>query len=405
MAMQQEWANKDYYGDLGVSSSASAADIKKAYRKLARENHPDSNPGNKAAEEKFKRVAEAYDVVGDEEKRKEYDQFKSMIGSGGFGGFGGRFGGGGGAGFPGGFRTTTQTDFDATDFDDLFGGGAGGQAGDGGLGDILGGFFNRGSSAGRSARPSRGADVETEITLDFREAAKGTTFPVELTGEAPCTTCHGSGSRTGKTHACEVCAGSGFIRESSGAFGMARPCTNCGGSGEIIEDPCQTCDGTGTVRRTRSITVRIPAGVVDGQKVRLAGQGEAGPNGTPSGDLFVHVQVRPDPVFTRSGDDLEITVPVSFGELALGGTVTVPTLDKAVKVKVPAGTPNGRTLRVKGRGIERKSGAAGDLLVTVEVTVPSDGSLDANAMSALRTYAQAEKDSGFNPRAGWAGAR
>lgn len=399
MAMQQEWANKDYYGDLGVSSSASAADIKKAYRKLARENHPDSNPGNTAAEEKFKRVAEAYDVVGDEDKRKEYDQFKSMVGSGGFGS---RFPGGG-SGFPGGFRTTSTQDFDVDDLSDIFGTGAG-QAGDGGLGDFLGGFFNRGGGAGRSARPSRGADVETEITIDFREAAKGTTFPVELTGEAPCTTCHGSGSKSGRTHTCEVCSGSGYIRENSGAFGMARPCTNCGGTGEVIEDPCPTCDGTGTVRRTRSITVRIPAGVEDGQKVRLAGQGEAGPNGTPSGDLFVTVRVRDDAVFTRSGDDLEVTVPVAFSELALGGTITVPTLDKPVKVKVPGGTPNGRTLRVKGRGVERKSGA-GDLLVTVEVAVPKSGDLDAGAMSALRTYAQAEKDSGFNPRAGWAGAQ
>ena len=183
---------------------------------------------------------------------------------------------------------------------------------------------------------------------------------------------------------------------------MARPCPECQGTGEIIEDPCTTCRGTGTVRRARTITVRIPAGVVDGQKVRLAGQGEAGPNGTPAGDLFVSVHVRDDKVFTRSGDDLEVTVPVSFGELALGGTVTVPTLEKRVRVKIPAGTPNGRTLRVKGRGVPKKSGKAGDLLVTVEVKVPDD--LDAAATSALRTYHQAERDSGFDPRAGWAGA-
>ena len=187
----------------------------------------------------------------------------------------------------------------------------------------------------------------------------------------------------------------------SGAFGMARPCTNCGGTGEVIEDPCPTCGGTGTVRRTRSITVRIPAGVTDGQKVRLAGQGEAGPNGTPAGDLFVTVHVRDDDTFTRSDDDLEVTVPVSFAEAALGATVAVPTLDNPVKVKVPAGTPNGRTLRVRGRGIPKKSGAAGDLLVTVEVQVPKD--LDPSATSALRAYAQAEKDSGFDPRAGFAG--
>ena len=395
MAMQQEWAGKDYYGDLGVSSSASAADIKKAYRKLARENHPDSHPGDKAAEEKFKRVAEAYDVLGDEARRKEYDQFKSMMGAGRFGG--------GGTGFPGGFRTT-QTDFsDYSGFSDIFGNAGAGQAGDGGIGDLFGGLFNRGGGAGRNARPSRGADVETEITLDFREAAKGTTFPVELTGDAPCTTCHGSGSKDGKTHRCSHCSGSGYIRENNGAFGMARPCPECQGTGEIIEDPCTTCRGTGTVRRARTITVRIPAGVVDGQKVRLAGQGEAGPNGTPAGDLFVSVHVRDDKVFTRSGDDLEVTVPVSFGELALGGTVTVPTLEKRVRVKIPAGTPNGRTLRVKGRGVPKKSGKAGDLLVTVEVKVPDD--LDAAATSALRTYHQAERDSGFDPRAGWAGAQ
>ena len=215
MAMQQEWAGKDYYGDLGVSSSASAADIKKAYRKLARENHPDSHPGDKAAEEKFKRVAEAYDVLGDEHRRKEYDQFKSMMGAGRFGG--------GGTGFPGGFRTT-QTDFsDYSGFSDIFGNAGAGQAGDGGIGDLFGGLFNRGGGAGRNARPSRGADVETEITLDFREAAKGTTFPVELTGDAPCTTCHGSGSKDGKTHRCSHCSGSGYIRENNGAFGMARP--------------------------------------------------------------------------------------------------------------------------------------------------------------------------------------
>lgn len=403
MAMQQEWANKDYYGDLGLSSSASAAEIKKAYRKLARENHPDSHPGDKQAEERFKKVAEAYDVLGDETKRKEYDEFKSMMNSGGFM----RFGGKGGSGFPGGFRTTTTTsDFGTGGFSDAgFGqsfGQGGGFSAEGGLGDIFGGLFNRGGGTSRGARPTRGADVETQITLDFREAVKGTTIPVELTGEAPCTDCHGSGSATGKTTTCPDCGGSGFVSEQKGAFGMSRPCTRCGGTGQIIEDPCQTCSGSGTVRRTRSITVRIPAGVIDGQKVRLAGQGEAGPNGTPAGDLFVNVTVTPDKVFTRNGDDLEVTVPVSFAELALGGAVTVPTLDNPVKVKVPAGTPNGRTLRVKGRGVPRKSGTAGDLMVTVEVEVPKN--LDATATSALRTYAQAEKDSGFNPRSGWSGS-
>jgi len=180
-----------------------------------------------------------------------------------------------------------------------------------------------------------------------------------------------------------VCNGSGFTSENRGAFGFSAPCTNCAGTGQFIADPCTTCHGSGTVRRTRSLTVRIPAGVIDGQKVRLAGQGEAGPQGKPAGDLFVTVHVRDDAVFTRSGDDLEVTVPVSFTELALGDTITVPTLDAPVRVKVPAGTPNGRTLRVRGRGVPKN--------------------LDAAATSALREYAQAEKDSGYNPRAGWAG--
>ncbi|NWO15285.1 MAG: molecular chaperone DnaJ [Corynebacterium sp.] len=390
MSAKPEWADKDYYADLGVSSSASADEIKRTYRKLARENHPDTNPDNPEALERFKRAAEAYDTLSDPDERKEYDNFRKMVRSGGFGRSGG-------AGFPGGFRST-QEDFDLSD---IFGGRASGQGDSGGFGDIFGGVFNRGGGGGRAARPSRGADVETEVTLEFREAAKGTTIPLQLSGEAPCTTCHGSGSKSGKTTTCSNCGGTGFASENRGAFAFSSPCTVCGGSGRAVTDPCDDCKGQGTVHRTRSITVRIPAGVIDGQKVRLAGQGEAGPNGTPSGDLFVKVKVEPDKVFTREGDDLHITVPVSFAELTLGDTINVPTLDAPVRVKVPAGTPDGRTLRVRGRGVPKRGGTAGDLMVTVQVKVPSN--LDAAASSALRTYAQAEKESGFNPRAGWAG--
>lgn len=388
-----EWANKDYYADLGVSKNASADDIKKAYRKLARENHPDKNPGDKVAEDRFKKAAEAYDVVGDEAKRKEYDDLKKLLASGGIrGGFGS-----GGAGFPGGFRSTQG--FDASD---LFGGAGqgGGFSADSGLGDIFGGIFNRGGSPRQSARPTRGADVETDITLEFREAAKGTTIPVELTGEAPCNTCHGSGSASGQPSKCGQCNGSGFTSENKGAFGFSAPCTNCGGTGEVITDPCADCRGRGTVRRTRSITVRIPAGVEDGQKVRLAGQGEAGPNGKPAGDLFVRVHVKEDPVFEREGNNVHVTVPVSFSELALGGAISVPTLDKPVKLKLAPGTPDGRTLRVRGRGVETRT-TKGDLMVTVQVTVPP--TLDDEAAEALRAYAEAEKKSGFDPRANWAG--
>ncbi|QNQ91131.1 molecular chaperone DnaJ [Corynebacterium poyangense] len=395
---QQEWADKDYYADLGVSSSASEEEIKKAYRKIARANHPDANPGDKTAEERFKKAAEAYDVIGDKKKRKEYDELKAMLRSGGFGGFGR----GGGSGFPGGFRTTQE----GFSMEDIFGGTTGARQGgrytsDSGFGDIFSGFFNGGSSARHSARPSRGADVETEITLDFREAAKGATITLQITGEAPCSQCHGSGSASGNPSSCAECKGSGFVSEDRGAFGFSAPCQKCGGTGQVIIDPCVHCDGSGTVRRTRSITVRIPAGVVDGQKVRLAGKGEAGPNGKPAGDLFVTVHVREDEVFTRHGDDLEVIVPVSYAELALGDTITVPTLDNPVRVKVPAGTPDGRTLRVRGRGVRRRDGSSGDLLVVVQVQVPKN--LDVRATSALRTYAQAERDSGFDPRAGWAG--
>ncbi|MER0102338.1 molecular chaperone DnaJ [Corynebacterium sp. KPL2734] len=398
MSAKPEWADKDYYADLGVSSSADQSEIKRAYRKLARENHPDTHPDDPAAADRFKRVAEAYDVLSDASERKEYDQFKAMLRNGG------GFGRNGGAGFPGGFRSTNMGGQGAQDFDlsDLFGGATGGSSQGGGFGDIFGSVFNRSGSAGHSAKPSRGADVETEITLDFREAAKGTTIPLALSGNAPCTTCHGSGSSSGKTSTCGTCNGSGYISENRGAFGFSAPCKDCDGTGRRIPDPCPDCNGSGTVHRTRNITVRIPAGVIDGQKVRIAGQGEAGPNGTPAGDLFVAVTVKPDKVFTRDGDDIHITVPVSFAELALGDTITVPTLDSPVRVKIPAGTPDGRTLRVRGRGIAKRAGKAGDLLVSVQVTVPSK--LDAAASSALRTYAQAEKDSGFNPRAGWAGA-
>ncbi|WP_080796810.1 molecular chaperone DnaJ [Corynebacterium pacaense] len=389
-----EWANKNYYADLGVSSSASEDEIKKAYRKLARENHPDKNPGDKAAEERFKKAAEAYDVVGDEKKRKEYDELKAMLASGGVrGGFGS-----GGAGYPGGFRTSTN-DFD---IGDAFGraGQGGGFSADGGLGDIFGGLFNRSAGPRQSTRPARGSDLETDITLDFAEAANGTTIPVTLTANSPCSTCHGSGSRSGHPTTCPRCEGTGYTSENRGAFGFSSPCPDCGGTGEIITDPCPDCQGTGTVLKTRSITVRIPAGVEDGQKVRLAGQGEAGPNGKPSGDLFVKVHVRKDALFEREGNNIAVTVPVSFAELALGSTISVPTLGKPVKLKIPAGTPDGRTLRVRGRGIASKKNP-GDLMVTLQVTVPTK--LDDAATEHLRTYAEAEKASGFNPRQGWAG--
>ncbi|NKT44451.1 molecular chaperone DnaJ [Rhodococcus hoagii] len=387
---QREWIEKDFYKELGVSSDASADDIKKAYRKLARDLHPDANPGDTKAEERFKAVSEANAVLSDPAKKKEYDDARRLFASGGFGPGAGYSTGGGGFG-GGGF-----------DLGDLFGGGAAG--GDGGLGDIFGGLFNRGG--GRSAsstRPRRGSDVETETTLDFREAAQGVTVPLRLTSPSACTTCHGSGAKPGTSpRVCPRCNGTGVVSRNQGAFGFSEPCDDCRGTGSIIDEPCSDCHGNGVTNRTRTITVRVPSGVSDGQKIRLAGQGEAGLRGAPSGDLYVTVHVRPDKVFGRNGDDLTLVVPVSYGELVLGTTLSVPTLDGRVGVKVPAGTADGRILRVRGRGVPKRGGGAGDLLVTVKVAVPQK--LDDPAIEALRTYLEAEKASGFDPRAGWAGA-
>ncbi|MBM4723553.1 molecular chaperone DnaJ [Rhodococcus hoagii] len=388
---QREWIEKDFYKELGVSSDASADDIKKAYRKLARDLHPDANPGDTKAEERFKAVSEANAVLSDPAKKKEYDEARRLFASGGFGPGAGYSTGGGGFG-GGGF-----------DLGDLFGGGAAG-GGDGGLGDIFGGLFNR--SGGRSAsstRPRRGSDVETETTLDFREAAQGVTVPLRLTSPSACTTCHGSGAKPGTSpRVCPRCNGTGVVSRNQGAFGFSEPCDDCRGTGSIIDEPCSDCHGNGVTNRTRTITVRVPSGVSDGQKIRLAGQGEAGLRGAPSGDLYVTVHVRPDKVFGRNGDDLTLVVPVSYGELVLGTTLSVPTLDGRVGVKVPAGTADGRILRVRGRGVPKRGGGAGDLLVTVKVAVPQK--LDDPAIEALRTYLEAEKASGFDPRAGWAGA-
>lgn len=384
---QREWVEKDFYKELGVSSDASADEIKKAYRKLASELHPDRNPDAGAAE-RFKAVSEANSVLSDPAKRKEYDETRRL-----FAGGGRRFNTGGN--FSGGFGS------DGAEFNlgDLFD--AAGQSGGANIGDLFGGLFGRGAQP-RPSRPRRGNDLETETELSFLEATKGVAMPLRLTSPAPCTNCHGSGARPGTSpKVCPNCNGSGVVNRNQGAFGFSEPCTECRGSGSIIEHPCAECQGTGVTTRTRTINVRIPPGVEDGQRIRLAGQGEAGLRGAPSGDLYVTVHVRPDKVFGRDGDDLTVSVPVSFHELALGTTLSVPTLDGKVGVRVPKGTSDGRILRVRGRGVPKRSGGHGDLLVTVKVAVPP--SLEGEAAEALEAYAKAERASGFDPRAGWAG--
>ena len=384
----RDWIDKDFYRELGVSSDASADEIKKAYRKLARELHPDANPGDSKAEARFKSVSEAYGVLGDADKRKQYDEARRLFGSGG--GF--RPGAGG-------FGTGTGGGFDLNDlFGAASGGGAGasgGVGGVGGLGDLFGGLFGRrGSSSATRAR--RGQDVETDVRIDFAEAVHGATVPLRLSSPATCEICHGTGAKPGTSpRTCPNCRGAGLVTRSQGSFAFSEPCPDCRGTGRIVDQPCPECGGSGSSTKSRTMTVRIPAGVDDGQRIRVGGKGEPGSHGAPAGDLYVRVHVSPHRVFGRSGDDLTITVPVSFPELAMGTTITVPTLDGKVSLKVPAGTPTGRTLRVRGKGIARRDSRPGDLLVTLQVAVPTR--MDDKARSALRAYADAT--AAHDPRA------
>jgi len=363
----REYLDRDLYAVLGLKKGASAPEIKKAYRKLARELHPDQNKNNPEAEARFKEVSEAYHVLGDESRRKEYDEGRELFGAGAFAG--GRQGFGG----PGGMH-----------FDFAFG--------DGGLSDVLGGIFNRGRGAG----PRRGTDVETEVTLDFVDAVEGVTVPLRLSSEGPCPSCSGSGARAGTSpRTCPACSGSGHTSRNLGAFAMSETCATCRGRGMVVDDPCPTCHGSGRGASSHSMSVRIPAGVTDGQKIRLKGRGAPGERGGPAGDLFVTVHVRPHPVFGRRGEHLTLTLPVTFAEAALGAEVRVPTLaGTPVTLRLPPGTANGRTFRVRGRGAARKDGGRGDLLATVNVVVPEH--ISAEARKALETFAAAETE---DPRA------
>ncbi len=378
----KDWLEKDYYKVLGVSSDAKPDEIKKAYRKLARANHPDANPGNAESERRFKEVSEANDVLSDPAKRKEYDEARKLFGGGGF-----RFPRGGSAG--------------TGSMDDLFRhAGAGGGGGDS-FSDIFGGLF---TGAGRSRTttsstrgPRRGSDIEGEVSIDFVDSVNGVTVPIQMVSDAACAACHGTGAKAGTVpRVCPTCQGSGMQTSTSGGvFAVTEPCTDCRGRGMVVDDPCPVCHGSGRGRSTRSMQVRIPAGVTDGQRIRLKGKGGVGENGGAAGDLYVVVQVRSHPVFGRKGDNLTLTAPVTFSEAALGAEIEVPTLDgPPVRIKIAPGTPNGRTLRVRGKGVARRDGSRGDLLVTVEVVVPDH--LTDQAREALGTFAAAS--GGGDPR-------
>jgi molecular chaperone DnaJ len=380
----KDFLEKDYYKVIGVSKTANADEIKKSYRKLARKYHPDANKGDAKAEERFKEISEAYNVLSDPKQRKEYDEARSLFG----GGF--RRPGQPGAGGQGGFG--------GFDLGDLFGGGttAGGQGGQGGLGDILGGVFGRGGTRTTQARPRRGTDVETETTLSFSDSLDGVTVSLRLPAEGPCPTCKGTGAKAGTVpRVCPNCEGTGQESRNLGSFAFSEPCRECRGRGLVVDDPCPVCSGSGRAMSTRTIQARIPAGVADGQRIKLKGKGAPGERGGPAGDLYVRVHVTPHPVFGRSGHNLTVTVPVTFPEATLGAEVKVPAHRGApVSVRIPAGTPNGRTFRVRGKGVRRSDGTNGDLLVTVAVQVPQH--VNGPARKALEDFREAT--AGQDPR-------
>ena len=378
----KDYYEKDFYKELGVTKTAASAEIKKAYRKLARDLHPDKNPGNKRAEDKFKSVSEAYDVLSDDTKRKEYDEARSLMSSGAFRGFpGGAAGGGGGA---------TTGGFDMSDIFRNAGAGGGGR-----VAPAVSATCSAGSSGSRPATPAPGRHVPVVVPTSrprygsrFADAVTGVTVPLGITERTTCPTCHGVGARPGTSpRDCPVCKGTGLTTRNQGSFAFSEPCSNCHGTGSIIDDPCPTCHGERTVVHSRRLTTRIPAGVADGQRIKLAGKGEPGFSGGPAGDLFVVVHVSGHELFGRTGDNLTLSVPVTFPELALGTTLTVPTLSGVVSLRVPAGTSNGRKFRVKGAGVQRKD-ATGDLIVTVEIAVPQR--LSAEAKTALEAFAKAQ---------------
>ena len=360
---------RDYYEVLGVAKSASDDEIKKAYRKMAKKYHPDMNPGDKTAEARFKEVNEAYEVLSDKEKRSRYDQF-------GHAGVDPNFGAGGGYGAGG---------FDMGDLNDIFGSFFGG-----GFGGFTGGF---GNSQQRANAPQKGESLRANLTITFEEAAFGCEKEIDLTRTEECSECHGSGCQAGTTaDACDQCHGTGVVRIQRGAggfsFSTTAECPKCGGRGKIIKSPCSKCHGDGSVRRKSRVKVTIPAGIDDGQAVSLRGQGNAGKNGGPSGDLIVGVRVKPHPKFMRDRTTVLYEHPVSFYQAAMGAELEIPTIDGKVKYNLPAGTQTGTTFRLRGKGIPELNGRGrGDQFVTVKVQVPT--SLNSEQKEALNAFGAA----------------
>ena len=372
---------KDYYSVIGVPASATQDEIKKQYRKLAAKHHPDKNPNDPKAAERFKEISEAYQVLGDAEKRKQYDQMRQLGAFGGFGGGGQRRGGpqpGAGSPFGGGNAQSFR-------FEDL------GDVGLGGLGDLFSSMFGGGAPGGRSARsrgPERGQDVESQLSIPFRTAALGGKVPIELEVNEECSTCHGSGAAPGaKISTCPECQGRGTISFGQGGFAVQRPCPMCLGKGTIPSERCPTCGGSGEVRSKKKVMITVPEGVDSGTKIRLKGQGARGNRNGPPGDLLITFQVEPDRFFRREGLDVVAPVPINIAQATLGSKINVKTLDgKKVTIKIPPGTANGKRFRVRGQGIKRDD-QRGDLIVEVQVRVPEK--LTEEQEKAMREFAEA----------------
>src|SRR5689334_3016096 len=373
--------NKDFYAVLGVSASASQDEIKKQYRKLAARYHPDKNPNDAKAADRFKEISEAYQVLGDADRRKQYDQMRQLGAFGGFGG-GARPGARPGAGAPGAGGFPGGGNFRFEDFD---------IGGLGGLGDIFSSMFggaNTGGARARSRGPERGQDVEMQLTVPFRQAALGDKVTVELEVNEECPTCHGSGAAPGaKLQTCPECNGRGTISFGQGGFAVQRPCPVCLGRGQVPTERCPTCGGSGEVRTRKKVMITVPAGVDDGTKIRLKGQGARGQKGGPAGDLLITFNVKPDRFYRREGLDLIAPVPITIPQATLGSKISVKTLDgKKVTIRIPAGTASGKRFRVRGQGIER-DGSRGDLIVEVSVQVPDK--LTPEQEEAMRRFAEA----------------
>jgi molecular chaperone DnaJ len=367
---------RDYYEILGVSKGATAEELKKAYRKLAIQHHPDKNPGDKKSEEKFKELSEAYETVSDPQKRKMYDQFghaASNMGGGGGGPFGGGFGGGNAADFG---------DIFGDIFGDLFGGGGQGRG--------------RGGRGGRRARA--GADLETQVDITFEEAYSGVEKVITVNKRVNCDTCHGSGAKPGtEPQTCKVCAGRGEVTFQQGFFAVSRPCTHCHGTGQMIESPCGTCRGAGKVKKSSQLSVTIPAGIDTGQRLKLTNEGEAGEQGGPSGDLYIVINVLDHDFFRRDGAEVICDIPITFAQAALGAEIDVPTLDGKVAMKVPSGTQSHKTFRLRGKGLPHLGrGGRGDQIVRVLVEIPNR--LTTEQADALRAFDElSNKDSKVHP--------